>query len=459
MSVSLPAALEVCLSAMRTGASLEACLALYPDLAAELRPLLEAAQAARMVPPPSTSAAAARSRQGLLAQARRLQAGPAPHRLPGGLPRLAIGIAAAAVITLTGAGTLLAAARALPGDWLYPIKRTAENLRLDLAVRGRTRESLASEIDEQRRREITILLSLGRTEQVSFEGVVFRQQGDLWLVADVPVRITSQTRGAGGILLGMTVEASGSTEPGGELLAEEITLREYDLAGIVGTISASGWQVGGRSLIVDASTELDASIQVGDTVLVRVRLAADGTARARRIRLLAVASPASTSPPGTTPAPADEAEDEVRFSGQIDSIVGSAWTIGGQLVLVDARTEIEGAAGVGDPVEVRAQRSADGTLQATRIEVIDEPVAPEADHTETPEPGPTATSEAGQAEEVEWEGVVDSIGASFWMIGGQTVRVDGSTEIDGDPQVGDTVRVRAIQAGGGLLAMRIELRD
>lgn len=459
MSASLPAALEVCLSALRTGASLETCLALYPDLANELRPLLEAARAARLVPGPSTPAALARSRQRVMAHARRLQIRPAPRRAPSDLPRFAMGLAIAAVILFSGAGTLLAAARALPGDWLYPVKRTAESLRLDLAFRGRTRATLANDFDEQRRREVTTLLSLGRTEPVSFEGVVFRQEADLWLVADVPVRITAETRGAGGIRLGMTVEASGSTGPQGELLAEQITLREYDLAGIVASISETAWQIGGRSLIVDETTQADASIHLGDSVLARVRLGPDGTARARRIRLLAAATPPPTPPVSTPSMPTDEADDEIRFSGEVESIVGDIWTIAGIAVRVDSETEIDGQAGLGGRVEIRADRQNDGTLLATRIESVEGGVTPEGDRRETPAPVQSTTPEPGQGDEVEWEGMVNSIGASVWVIGGQTVQIDSGTEIDGDPAVGDTVRVRAIEVSGGLLAERIERRD
>ncbi|NIS80447.1 MAG: hypothetical protein GTO14_09635, partial [Anaerolineales bacterium] len=43
MSARLDDALEICLEALRTGADLESCLALYPEIANELRPNLETA--------------------------------------------------------------------------------------------------------------------------------------------------------------------------------------------------------------------------------------------------------------------------------------------------------------------------------------------------------------------------------------------------------------------------------
>lgn len=51
MSDRAAAAYEVCLQALRTGASLEACLSLYPDLADELRPALQAAAWMTQQPP------------------------------------------------------------------------------------------------------------------------------------------------------------------------------------------------------------------------------------------------------------------------------------------------------------------------------------------------------------------------------------------------------------------------
>ena len=56
--------------------------------------------------------------------------------------------------------------------------------------------------------------------------------------------------------------------------------------------------------------------------------------------------------------------------------------------------------------------------------------------------------------------VVESRGAGAWQIGGQTVAVNAATEIRDNPQVGQTVGVRAIrQADGTLLATRIRAEE
>jgi hypothetical protein len=66
---------------------------------------------------------------------------------------------------------------------------------------------------------------------------------------------------------------------------------------------------------------------------------------------------------------------------------------------------------------------------------------------------------AGVGDEVEFTGVVESMGAGAG-IGGQAVAVNAGTEIRDNPQVGQTVEVRALrQADGSLLATRIRAED
>lgn len=73
----------------------------------------------------------------------------------------------------------------------------------------------------------------------------------------------------------------------------------------------------------------------------------------------------------------------------------------------------------------------------------------------TEPPAPTSTPE----EEVEFSGVVASIGGS-WTIGGTQVLVNGETELRGQIGIGDRVRVRARRLPDGqLLARRIERVD
>ena len=74
-------------------------------------------------------------------------------------------------------------------------------------------------------------------------------------------------------------------------------------------------------------------------------------------------------------------------------------------------------------------------------------------------PPPIPTEQPPTETEVEFEGRVDAIGGAAWQIAGQTVTIDGGTEIRGSINVGDTVRVKARRlVTGQLIAERIELR-
>src|SRR5574338_1264666 len=116
-------ALEYCLRAIQDGARVEAVLARYPEMAAELRPLLEAARQARVLKGPGPSEAVInRTRLRLMQQAKQMQ--PAPRRTPV-LPfvqRLAFSLTLAMVLLLSGTGLVNASSMTLPGDNLYPVK-------------------------------------------------------------------------------------------------------------------------------------------------------------------------------------------------------------------------------------------------------------------------------------------------------------------------------------------------
>jgi hypothetical protein len=61
---------------------------------------------------------------------------------------------------------------------------------------------------------------------------------------------------------------------------------------------------------------------------------------------------------------------EILFNGAIDSIGPQAWMISGQAVAIDSATEVRGTFAIGDLVQVRAVRNADGSLSARQIERV-----------------------------------------------------------------------------------------
>ncbi|MEW6567364.1 MAG: DUF5666 domain-containing protein [Chloroflexota bacterium] len=461
MTQHLLDALQASLTALESGAEVEACLAKYPDLAPQLRPLLEAALEARHLGSAAVPAEAVlRTQQAILAHGRMLRQCRPPVRKAGLQPRLAYALLAlAASLILSGGWLASASAAALPGDWLYPVKRAAEDLRIRLAVSVEARQRLEADYSERRASEVLTLLQLGRTANVSFEGVLTEQVSDLWTVAGTLVRIDSATRLAGEMLPGMTVEVHGQTQPQRFVLANEVLLLEYDWTGIVEDLQSTTWRVGGLRLGVDRGTRIEGEAEVGDLVRVRVRIGSDGNLQARAIYL--VSTPiAPTSTPAPSPPTPEPEQERMEFRGVVTSIAGMVWTVSGQAFLTGLETRFEDNPRVGDTVEVEAVRLLNGDLLALRIRVTEQ----EEDE-RTPEPTrtpePEGTEEHGEeGEKVTFVGEVEAISPTIWVVAGQQLVIDDETEIRDDPAVGQTVRVEAIkQAGGVLLARRIELED
>jgi hypothetical protein len=131
--------------------------------------------------------------------------------------------------------------------------------------------------------------------------------------------------------------------------------------------------------------------------------------------------------------PAD-AVTEVNIRGLVAEYVeGDHLVVNGFTIVLTVDTEIIGTLAVGALVKVEAQLSA-GAYTALVIQVL-------------------RTEERRQ---FEFEGVVEAIGAEEWTISGRTFAITEGTAILGDPVVGDTVWVRAVQLpDGALVALRI----
>lgn len=227
MNEKLYEALEICLRALEQGYEIDSALALHPEMRAELRPLLEASIRARRLAvgePPAEVQARGRAR--LLRYAARLREATSPRR-PSAVPalrRMALVLGLAAVFFLSGTGLVSASSRALPGDQLYPVKRTWEDVRLWMIFDPQGRELLENEYEQERVDEINELLAAHQAAMISFSGIVTRQDGSQWLVSGIPVLISSGTRlPAEPVSAGAPVLVAGWTRADGLVAAESIT--------------------------------------------------------------------------------------------------------------------------------------------------------------------------------------------------------------------------------------------
>ncbi len=174
--------LETCLQEIENGADVDAVLRSHPHLAAELRPILNASLMARAhgaaVADPSPEAVR-RGRAKVLqhaAQMREAKVAPRKRAIPI-FQRLAIAFTLATLFLSSGTGLVRASSSALPGENLYPVKLTWENLRLFFAFNQGVRETLVHSFRNERLHEVNELLLSGRHETIQFAGIYMEVNG------------------------------------------------------------------------------------------------------------------------------------------------------------------------------------------------------------------------------------------------------------------------------------------
>src|SRR5512138_3348876 len=219
-------ALENCLQAVERGASVDAALKRYPKLAADLGPLLHAASMARAasrVHVPLDVRRRGRSRLQQRAAEVEESRLSARRRIIPVLPRLALTSIIAAALVLTSTGLVSASSASLPGDQLYPVKRTWESVQLFFVFTPQQRDLMESSFEQERLDEISELLGRRQAESISFAGILGRQSAGQWVVSGIPVSVTSDTRlPAQAIAAGLPVIVSGITRPDGVVQAQQV---------------------------------------------------------------------------------------------------------------------------------------------------------------------------------------------------------------------------------------------
>ena len=227
MNEKLFDALETCLQALEKGETVDAALARFPALAADLRPLLESSLHARtLAGPPVSDALQRRARSRLLQRAAEMrEAKRAPRRtwLFNFRP-LAVTLMLV-IFFLSGTGLVNASTTSLPGDNLYPVKRTWEDMRLLFVFAHDEREGLEMEYENERLEEISELLAEGRVEPITFSGYVTAQTDGQWTVSGILVTITAQTvLPAEPVIVGSVVTVYGMTTLDGNVEAQNVDI-------------------------------------------------------------------------------------------------------------------------------------------------------------------------------------------------------------------------------------------
>ena len=125
--------LEICLQDLENGMNLETILTRYPDVAEELRPVLQASLSAKDMAIPEPSAEVVRrNRAKLLQHAAQMRADQpeTTNRWFPSIQRMAVAFALLFLFFLSSTSLVRAASSALPGDSLYSMKRSWEDVAL-----------------------------------------------------------------------------------------------------------------------------------------------------------------------------------------------------------------------------------------------------------------------------------------------------------------------------------------
>ncbi len=277
---------------------------------------------------------------------------------------------------------------------------------------------------------------------------------------------------------------------------------EIEFKGYIESKAGDYWVISGRTVYVDAQTEIDESngpAEVGAYVEVDAIRRMNGTLYAKKIKVEEgqntpdptetaeptethtpeptetpdatetpeatetphpgeTPGPTETPHPSETPHPTETPEprptrtphpgEEVEFRGVIMSQNGNLWVINGVTVTVDENTRIDeehGQAVVGALVDVEAIRQEDGSLWAKEIEVK------------------RSSDNEEEQNYVEFKGTIEAKSDTVWSIGGREVMVDANTVIDereGPADIGAYVEVKAMQnSDGTLYALRIKVES
>jgi hypothetical protein len=223
--------LEICLQELEAGAELEFVLesvrAHYPDLVSELRPILKASvMVGTMAVPVPSPDAMRRGRAKLLqraAQMREEKVAPRKRMIPA-FQRLAISFTLTALFLTSGTGLVSASSSALPGENLYPVKLTWENVRLFLTFNEEHREILEDTFENERLHEVNELFVEGRDETIQFAGVYMNANGVVYVSGIHIAILSTSTLPAEPLLNGAAVVITGHTNAQGFVDVESIEL-------------------------------------------------------------------------------------------------------------------------------------------------------------------------------------------------------------------------------------------
>ncbi len=305
-------------------------------------------------------------------------------------------VLALAVLTGGTAATVYAADQAVPGDALYAVDLTVEQIQLALARDPATKAQLHLRFAEERVAEIQALALQGNTtavaeaaqnlEQHLTAAQELLQQAPAPEVAQQMSTVMEEAQAVlehpvPGAPTQPTPTGTPEPEPSGTPEPHGTPGAYVEFTGVVESMDSDQWVVDGQTIAIDATTQIEPGIQVGDTVKVKAFPATGGSLVAYEIEQADHAGGSDDNGDG------QHDGQKVEITGTVESMDGNQWVVNGQTITVDANTEIDAGIQVGDTVKVEAYVQADGSLLATEIHAVSQADMEGEDHGGTDDGG------------------------------------------------------------------------
>jgi hypothetical protein len=189
-------------------------LSRYPDLADELRPFLMTARDLNHLAKPGSTAAQEASKKEFLRYATTMQVEQRRSAADRLRDIFVYGLAFLLILFFSGAVMAVSSSSAIPGDALYGTKIFLEQTRLNYSADPAAAAALVEELQKERLDEVKTLLSLGRSETVTFSGEVTELSPERWIVDGIPIVVTSSTILRDDVEGGYLVQVRGMTSDG-----------------------------------------------------------------------------------------------------------------------------------------------------------------------------------------------------------------------------------------------------
>ncbi|MBI2871584.1 MAG: hypothetical protein HYY00_00145 [Chloroflexi bacterium] len=273
-------------------------------------------------------------------------------------------------------------------------------------------------------------------EDFHFSGAIESMGADAWVVGGKTFSVNAATMLDQGLAMGVAAEVEFIMLSDGSLLATQIetpasddaltgtgeVAEDFSLTGVIQSLTADQVVIGDKSLRMDANTVLDMGLGVGMLARAEFVVQADGSLLALEVET-------------DTPGLAELEQENFTATGPLESMQSGMVMVDGRSFKTDATTILDNGLAQGVLVKVEFELLPDGTMHALEVE----------------------TTGIDEGTDLYFSGVIQSMGASAFVIGGKTFTVDAATVLDQNLAVGVLVNVQfVVQPDGSLRALEIE---